>query len=197
MLAHNETRIRFEAAVVERLKESGFLEIEIRTECLARIDDGYQDEVINAGWHYWQAGMANSQNQHGDALREAAANVIAAASDTYKKRNGHVGSFEDESGEKCWIVPFDAFEALRSALGIENCPVCDQPLKPDDICAKVLPPDEAKEEMRLSAASIRKWMPETLPANEAGQIHFARLLAESAAEAIERFIASSEGSDNG
>lgn len=135
MLAHDETRTRFEAAVVERLKESGFLEIEIRTECLARVDDGYQDEVINAGWHYWQAGMANGRNQHGGALREAAANVIATASDTYKKRNGHVGSFEDESGEKCWIVPFDAFEALRSAVDIENCPVCDQPLEPDDICA--------------------------------------------------------------
>lgn len=63
MQAHDETRIRFEAAVVERLKESGFLEIEIRTECLARVDDGYQDEVINAGWHYWQAGMADGRNQ--------------------------------------------------------------------------------------------------------------------------------------
>ncbi|MBV5271165.1 MAG: hypothetical protein JZU55_16270 [Afipia sp.] len=58
MLAHDETRTRFEAAVVERLKESGFLEIQIRTECLARVDDGYQDEVINAGWHYWQAAFA-------------------------------------------------------------------------------------------------------------------------------------------
>lgn len=50
------------------------------------------------------------------ALQDAANDVIASASDTYKKRNGHIGSFEDESGEKCWIVPFDAFEALRSAL---------------------------------------------------------------------------------
>jgi len=57
MQAHDETRIRFEAAVVERLKESGFLEIEIRTECLVRVDDGYQDEVINAAWHYWQAAI--------------------------------------------------------------------------------------------------------------------------------------------
>lgn len=49
-------------------------------------------------------------------LRDASANLIASASDTYKKRNGHLASFEDESGEKCWIVPFDAFEALRSVL---------------------------------------------------------------------------------
>lgn len=48
----------YEAAVVERLKESGFLEIEVRTECLVRCDDGYQDEVINAGWHYWNAAIA-------------------------------------------------------------------------------------------------------------------------------------------
>ncbi len=51
-----------------------------------------------------------------EIIREASANLIASASDTYKKRNGHLASFEDESGEKCWIVPFDAFEALRSAL---------------------------------------------------------------------------------
>lgn len=58
-------------------------------------------------------------------------------------------------------------------------------------------PDDLREEMRLAAASIRQWMPETLPANEAGQIHFARLLAESAAEAIEQYLATTEGSDNG
>lgn len=51
-----------------------------------------------------------------DKMVEAARNVIASASDTYKKRNGHLGSFEDDSGEKCWIVPFDAFEGLRAAL---------------------------------------------------------------------------------
>ncbi|OCJ67630.1 hypothetical protein A6U97_02595 [Agrobacterium tumefaciens] len=48
----------FETAVIERMKESGFLEVEIRVECLARCDDGYQDEVINAGWHYWNAALA-------------------------------------------------------------------------------------------------------------------------------------------
>ncbi|NOV15907.1 hypothetical protein E5S70_07380 [Ensifer adhaerens] len=51
-----------------------------------------------------------------DRLLEEARDVIASASDTYKKRNGHLGSFEDDSGEKCWIVPFDAFEGLRSAV---------------------------------------------------------------------------------
>ncbi|MBV2183246.1 MAG: hypothetical protein KUL88_01710 [Rhizobium sp.] len=49
-------------------------------------------------------------------LLQAAKEVIACASDTYKKRNGHCASFEDDSGEKCWIVPFDAFEGMRSAV---------------------------------------------------------------------------------
>lgn len=48
-------------------------------------------------------------------LLDAAQNLIACASDTYKKRNGHISSFEDDSGEKCWIIPFDAFEQLRTA----------------------------------------------------------------------------------
>lgn len=53
-------RERFEAAVIERMKEGGFLEVEIRVECLARCEDGYQDEVINAGWHYWNAAQDNA-----------------------------------------------------------------------------------------------------------------------------------------
>ncbi len=52
-----DQRALYEAAVIARLKESGFLEVEIRTECLVRCDEGYQDEVINAGWHYWQAAL--------------------------------------------------------------------------------------------------------------------------------------------
>lgn len=56
-----KTRPAFEAAVIERLKESGFLEIEIRVDCLKpRVGDGYQDEVINAGWHYWKAALSRS-----------------------------------------------------------------------------------------------------------------------------------------
>ncbi|MBB3944670.1 hypothetical protein GGQ73_000595 [Rhizobium skierniewicense] len=53
--------------------------------------------------------------------------------------------------------------------------------------------DELREEMRLAAASIRQWMPETLPASDDGKIHFARLLAESAAESIEQFLATTGG----
>lgn len=53
-----DQRQLYEAAVIERMKESGFLEIEIRVECLVRCGDGYQDEVINAGWHYWNAAIA-------------------------------------------------------------------------------------------------------------------------------------------
>ncbi|SOD00249.1 hypothetical protein SAMN05216358_5353 [Rhizobium sp. AN5] len=53
----------YETAVIERLKESGFLEIEIRTESLMRCGDGYQDEIINAGWHYWNAALSAAEPQ--------------------------------------------------------------------------------------------------------------------------------------
>lgn len=56
-----DQRALFEAAVVDRIKESGFLEIEVRTEFLVRCDDGYQDEIINAGWHYWNAALATTE----------------------------------------------------------------------------------------------------------------------------------------
>lgn len=55
-----DQRTLFEAAVVARLKESGFLDVEIRTESLVRCGDGYQDEVINAGWHYWQTALRSA-----------------------------------------------------------------------------------------------------------------------------------------
>ncbi|MGZ2484353.1 hypothetical protein ACVITL_002876 [Rhizobium pisi] len=61
MTITKDQRALFEAAVVDRMKESGFLEIEIRTECLVRCDDGYQDEIINAGWHYWNAAVATTE----------------------------------------------------------------------------------------------------------------------------------------
>lgn len=53
-----DQRALFETAVVDRLKESGFLEIEIRTECLVRSGDDYENAVINAGWHYWNAALS-------------------------------------------------------------------------------------------------------------------------------------------
>ncbi|THV13758.1 hypothetical protein [Rhizobium rhizophilum] len=52
-----QQRDKFESAVVKCLHKSGFLEVEIRTECLARVGQGYQDEVINAGWHYWNEAL--------------------------------------------------------------------------------------------------------------------------------------------
>lgn len=54
----DQQRTLFETSVVERMKESGFLEIEIRTECLVRCGDDYQDEVVNSGWYYWRTATA-------------------------------------------------------------------------------------------------------------------------------------------
>ncbi len=55
--------------------------------------------------------------------------------------------------------------------------------------ADPLPVETLLEDMRLAAAGIRRWMPDTLPANEIGQVHFGRALAEAAAEAIEAYLA--------
>lgn len=59
---------------------------------------------------------ATAAEQRVKALEEAANNVISGASDSYRKRNGQIATLEDDSGEKSWIVSYDAFEDLRAAL---------------------------------------------------------------------------------
>lgn len=54
--------------------------------------------------------------------------------------------------------------------------------------------DEMIEELRLSAVMIRTWAPETFPANESGQVHFARAIMESVAETIEKALAAATAS---
>jgi Lar family restriction alleviation protein len=51
------------------------------------------------------------------------------------------------------------------------------------------------EELRRSAAMIRRWIPETFPENELGQVHFARAVIESVASTIERALGIPDGSD--
>lgn len=53
-----QSRVEFEAAVIKRMKESGFLEVEIRVECLGRSGDGYSDSSVDAYWHFWQESRA-------------------------------------------------------------------------------------------------------------------------------------------
>jgi len=56
---NNQIRDQFEAAVIERMKEGGFLEIEIRVECLSKDQSGnYHDGSVDTYWHYWQASRA-------------------------------------------------------------------------------------------------------------------------------------------
>lgn len=52
-------REQFEAAVIARMKESGFLEVEIRVECLGRSGDGYADGSIDAYWYFWKQSRAD------------------------------------------------------------------------------------------------------------------------------------------
>jgi hypothetical protein len=56
--AKESRRAKFEQAVIDRMKESGFLEVEIRVECLTRAKDGqYHDGSIDAYWHFWNAAL--------------------------------------------------------------------------------------------------------------------------------------------
>ncbi len=56
---------------------------------------------------------------------------------------------------------------------------------------------ERLEDLRLAAAAIRTYMPDTLPTGEDGKIHFARALAEAAAEAIEGFLSAADVTNHG
>jgi hypothetical protein len=48
-----QLRPGFEAAIIERFKESGFLEVEIRVECLTRCGDSYDDPQVAIAWWAW------------------------------------------------------------------------------------------------------------------------------------------------
>jgi hypothetical protein len=51
-------REEFESAVIARMKEGGFLEIEVRVEMLGSNGEGYWDSSVDTYWHYWQASRA-------------------------------------------------------------------------------------------------------------------------------------------
>lgn len=50
------------------------------------------------------------------ALRDAAQRVVDERFDTFKAGNGRKIGVQDDSGEKCWIVPFDPMFDLEKAL---------------------------------------------------------------------------------
>lgn len=64
-------RPAFEQAVIDRMKEGGFLEVEIRVECLARSGDGYYDGSVDAYWHFWNAALDGAPAQQVSAPMEA------------------------------------------------------------------------------------------------------------------------------
>ena len=76
-------REQFEAAVITRMKESGFLEVAIRVECLGRSGDGYNDGSIDAYWHFWkesrEALLIELPDTEGMSERAAAGNCYSAA----------------------------------------------------------------------------------------------------------------------
>ena len=54
-----------------------------------------------------------------DALQTAARDLIASRFDTYRAGNNRQVGIQDDSGEKCWIVPFDTMAALEASLVTE------------------------------------------------------------------------------
>jgi hypothetical protein len=51
-----------------------------------------------------------------EAVERAARDLIASRFETYRAGNGRQVSIQDDAGEKCWIVPFDAMHALETAI---------------------------------------------------------------------------------
>jgi hypothetical protein len=65
----DKNRAAFEAEVIKRFQESGYLEVQIRVECLGRSGDGYQDGSVDAYWHFWNEGRADIKALRKDAER--------------------------------------------------------------------------------------------------------------------------------
>lgn len=91
--------------------ETGFLECEqCGNECKTKdMDAAYELRDALAST------PATAQGDVREAIRAAHA-IFEQATDFYTARNGRRMSIEGDDGEKCWIVPFDAFEDLRHAL---------------------------------------------------------------------------------
>ena len=57
---------------------------------------------------------------------------------------------------------------------------------PQPECYPAAYPDDAIADLRQAARMIRTWIPDVYPANELGQVPFARAVMESVADAIDR-----------
>ena len=56
----DKMREEFEAFVINRMKESGFLGVEVRVEMLGFSSDGsYYDGTVEAWWDFWKASRAS------------------------------------------------------------------------------------------------------------------------------------------
>lgn len=86
-----------------------------------------------------------------EALLTAARRVLDEKFENFRAKNGRAVGVQDDSGEKCWIVPFEAMDDLRAAVhsiadamsyedlrasgGIfAGCPQCGHHHPPDGGC---------------------------------------------------------------
>lgn len=80
MSVQERRRAKFEQTVINRMKEGGYLEVEIRVECLTRDGDGYYDGSVNTYWHFWNAALdgvvVQMPNRHNYSNPDAAGAAI-------------------------------------------------------------------------------------------------------------------------
>ncbi|MBD3844289.1 hypothetical protein IED13_01165 [Bosea sp. SSUT16] len=96
-----------------------------RTDTTYYVESAEGVRVLSTSWHghirkpYPLKGEAFANANLAAAapdLVEAAKDVIASRSSTYKARNGRSVGIQDDSGEMVWLVPFGQMALLEAAL---------------------------------------------------------------------------------
>lgn len=59
----------------------------------------------------------------------AANGIIEAKTSTFRARNGRDVGIQDEHGEKCWIVPFEAMDLLEAAIEADETQDHNPPIR--------------------------------------------------------------------
>jgi hypothetical protein len=76
--------------------------------------------------------LSRSHREAETGVAVAARDLIASRFDTYRAGNNRQVGIQDDSGEKCWIVPFDAMHALEAALSSPQPTAADTGLATPD-----------------------------------------------------------------
>jgi hypothetical protein len=75
---------------------------------------GMQYGDLETAKHAAQVDYDGPTEQTGNPVAEAVQEIIDQVYSTYKARNGREVGIEDDNGEKVWLLPDDAYQALRA-----------------------------------------------------------------------------------